>query len=53
MVLKIQREFVTRISGLSRNGPLLPTTVAMLPLNGDIVFDVVNPFPPKGFPIDE
>ena len=22
-------------------------------LNGDIVFDVVNPFPSKGFPIDE
>ena len=22
-------------------------------VNGDIVFDVVNPFPSKGFPIDE
>ena len=22
-------------------------------VNGDMVFDVVNPFPSKGFPIDE
>ena len=28
-------------------------TVNLFIINGDIVFGVVNPFPSKGFPIDE